>query len=422
MRAAAETVPSTQDGGRAVTISETGPDQQQEVREYPFGPPERLHLHPMYRWLQEHEALSRVRLAYGEDTWLVVRHEDARAVLADPRFSRAMALSRDMPRMSPDQPRANLLDMDPPDHSRIRRLLAKAFTSRRVEQLRPRAQQIADGLLDAMVAAGPPADLMDAFAVPFPSTVVNEMLGVTVDDRGQFRRWSEALLSTTALTPQQRAEYVGNLSAYMAGMVEQRRREPMDDLLGAMVAARDEQDRLSEHELIEVSVGLLAAGFETTTTQIGNFVYALLTNPDQLALLRSRPELVADAVEELMRFIPLTAGAPMARYATEDVQLSGGVVRAGDPVLVHRAAASRDPAVFPDPDRLDLTRGASPHLGFGHGIHHCLGAQLARMELQVALSSLLGRFAGLRLAVDETDLRWKTGMALRGLRVLPIAW
>jgi cytochrome P450 len=273
-----------------------------------------------------------------------------------------------------------------------------------------------------MVAAGPPADLMDAFAVPFPSTVVNEMLGVTVDDRGQFRRWSEALLSTTALTPQQRAEYVGNLSAYMAGMVEQRRREPTDDLLGAMVAARDEQDRLSESELIEVSVGLLAAGFETTTTQIGNAVYALLTHPDQLALLRSGPELVTDAVEELMRFIPLTAGAPMARYAAEDVRLSGGVVRAGDPVLVHRAAASRDPAVFPDPDRLDLTRGASPHLGFGHGIHHCLGAQLARMELQVALRSLLDRFPGLRFAVDEADLQWKTGMALRGLRVLPLAW
>ena len=266
--------------------------------------------------------------------------------MADPRFSRAMALSRDMPRMSPDQPRANLLDMDPPDHSRIRRLLAKAFTSRRVEQLRPRAQQIADGLLDAMVAAGPPADLMDAFAVPFPSTVVNEMLGVTVDDRGQFRRWSEALLSTTALTPQQRAEYVGNLSAYMAGMVEQRRREPMDDLLGAMVAARDEQDRLSEHELIEVSVGLLAAGFETTTTQIGNFVYALLTNPDQLALLRSRPELVADAVEELMRFIPLTAGAPMARYATEDVQLSG---EPGPGSLPRPGPARPDPRRQPAP-------------------------------------------------------------------------
>jgi cytochrome P450 len=312
--------------------------------------------------------------------------------------------------------------MDTPEHTRIRRLMAKAFTARRVEQLRPGAQRTADELLDAMVEAGPPADLIASFGLPFPLAVTGELLGVTVADRNEFGTWSEAFTSATKLSPEQRSDYFGKMWAYMADMVEQRRQTPTDDLLGALVVARDEQDRLSEQELVEVSVGLLAAGFETTTNQIGCFVYLLLHHPDQLALLRSRPELLPDAVEEMMRFVPLTAGAPLPRYATEDVQLSGGVVAAGDAVLANRSAASRDPRAFRDPDRLDLTRSPNPHVGFGYGVHHCLGAQLARMELQVALGSLLTRFPELRLAVDEAKLQWKTGLALRGLRSLPVAW
>jgi cytochrome P450 len=272
-----------------------------------------------------------------------------------------------------------------------------------------------------MVEAGPPADLIASFCLPYPAAVMSELLGVSGPDRGEFRLWSQAFTAVT-FSPEQRAEYFGKMWAYMADMVEQRRRAPTDDLLGALVLARDERDRLSEQELIEVSVGLLAAGFETTTSQIGNFVYVLLHHPDQLALLRGRPELLPDAVEELMRFVPLTAGAPLPRYATEDVQLNGGVVPAGDPVLANRSAASRDPRAFPDPHRLDLTRAPNPHVGFGYGAHHCLGAQLARMELQVALGSLLTRFPELRFATDETTLPWKTGLALRGLQALPVAW
>ena len=404
-----------------MTISESRPSQQ-ETRSYPFGPPDRLELNPLYARLQEHEPLSRVHLLYGDDAWLVVRHEDVRAVLADPRFSRAEAAARDAPRMSPDQPGLHMLDMDPPEHTRIRRLMAKAFTARRVEQLRPGAQRTADELLDTMVEAGPPADLIESFGLPFPLAVTGELLGVTVADRNEFGTWSEAFTSATKVSPEQRSDYFGKMWAYMADMVEQRRQTPTDDLLGALVVARDEQDRLSEQELVEVSVGLLAAGFETTTNQIGCFVYLLLHHPDQLALLRSRPELLPDAVEELMRFVPLTAGAPLPRYATEDVRLSGGVVAAGDAVLANRSAASRDPRAFRDPDRLDLTRSPNPHVGFGYGVHHCLGAQLARMELQVALGSLLTRFPELRLAVDEAKLQWKTGLALRGLRSLPVAW
>jgi cytochrome P450 len=403
-----------------VTISEPRPTQR-EVRAYPFGTPDRLELNPLYRYLQDHEPLSRIRLAYGEDAWLVVRHEDVRTVLADPRFSRAASLTRDAPRMSPDQPSLHIMDMDPPEHSRLRRLMAKAFTARRVEQLRPRAQQIADRLLDSMAEGGPPTDLIESFALPLPVTVISELLGVAVADRSEFRTWSQAFMSSS-LGPEQRADYFRKMWAYMADLVEQRRGAPTDDLLGALVAARDERDRLSEQELLEVSVGLLAAGFETTSNQIGNFVYLLMHHPDQLALLHSRPELLPGAVEELMRFVPLTAGAPLPRYATEDVQLTGGVVPAGDPVLANRSAAGRDPRAFPEPDTLDLTRSPGPHVGFGYGAHHCLGAQLARMELQIALGSLLTRFPGLRIAADETKLQWKTGTAIRGLQALPVTW
>jgi cytochrome P450 len=407
-------------------MSTESQDQQQanrpEVRPYPFGPPERLEINPQYALLREQEPLSRVRLPYGEDAWMVVRHEDVRTVFGDARFSRAVAETRDEPRVGPDRVGRSLLNMDPPEHSRLRRLVSKAFTARRIEELRPHARQIADDLLDEMEKAGPPAELIESFAVPLPITVICELLGVPVADRVQFRSWAEAILTTTALSREQRAEDITRLGGYMAGQIERRRRTPTDDLLGALVLARDEHDRLSEQELVELSVGLLAAGYETTANQIGNCVYVLLTHPDELALLRARPQLLPNAVEELMRFIPLTAAASMARYATADVPLSGGVVPAGDPVVVSRSAANRDPQVFPDPDRLDLTRSPNPHIGFGFGTHFCLGAPLARMELQVALDALLTRFPGLRFATDPDQLPWKTAMALRGLRSFPVAW
>lgn len=407
-------------------MSTESQDQQQadrpEVRPYPFGPPERLEINPQYALLREREPLSRVRLPYGEDAWMVVRHEDVRTVFGDARFSRAVAETRDEPRVGPDRVGRSLLNMDPPEHSRLRGLVSKAFTARRIEQLRPRARQIAEDLLDEMEKAGPPAELIESFAVPLPITVICELLGVPVADRVQFRSWAEAILTTTALSREQRAADITRLGGYMAGQIQQRRRTPTDDLLGALVLARDEHDRLSEQELVELSVGLLAAGYETTANQIGNCVYVLLTHPDELALLRARPQLLPNAVEELMRFIPLTAAASMARYATVDVPLSGGVVPAGDPVVVSRSAANRDPQVFPDPDRLDLTRSPNPHVGFGFGTHFCLGAPLARMELQVALDALLTRFPGLRFATDPDELPWKTAMALRGLRSFPVAW
>ena len=393
-----------------------------EVRSYPFGPPDRLEPHPMYEYLREHEPLSRVRLPYGEEAWLVVRHADVKTVLSDPRFSRAAALNRDQPRVTPNAPALGIMDMDPPEQTRLRRLVAAAFTARRVELLRPTAQRIADDLLDHLIEARPPADLVEGFGLPLPIAVICELLGVPYVDRAEFRLWSQALMSTTALSPEQRGSYIGNLSAYMARLVEQRRREPTDDLLSALVAARDQQDRLTEEELIFLAVGLLAAGHETTSNQIPNSVYVLLTYPDQMDLLRGNPQLIFRSVEELMRYIPLTAGATVPRYATEDVELSSGTVPAGDPVFASRSAANRDPAVFDDPDRLDITRDPNPHVGFGHGVHHCLGAPLAKMELQVALGALLRRVPGLRLAVDDKHVQWKSGMFLRGPQALPITW
>lgn len=388
-----------------------------------FGAPDRLNVEPAFAGLRSQQSLCRVRLPYGEPAWLVTRYEDAKVVLGDPRFSRAAANGRDEPRSrlhqgSPD----SLLHHDPPEHSRLRRLVAKAFTARRVEALRPRTQQIADDLLDRMLAQGPPANLVEDFALPLPITVICELLGVPLDDRVDFRLWSDAFLSTTRFTPEQVTEYVGRMRDYMARLIAEHRKAPQDDLLSALITARDEQDRLSEGELLVMAEGILVAGHETTAAQIPNFVYALLTHPESLSAVRADTGLIPRAVEELMRYVPLGGGAGSARYALEDVELGGVTVRAGEPVVVALQSANRDESVYTRPDTLDLHRQEASHIGFGHGPHHCLGAQLARMELQVALGTLLGRLPGLRFAGSEQDIVWRSGTATRGPARLLITW
>jgi cytochrome P450 len=402
---------------------ETNTGAGQAVRSYPFGPVDRLEIDPMYAWLREHEPLSKVHLPYGYDAWLLVRYDDVRAALADPRFSLAQAAVRDVPRLLPQRAGAILTDLDPPEHTRLRRLVAKAFTARRVEQLRAKAEQVATELLDEMLAKGPPADLVESFAVPLPGLMICELVGVPYADRDQFRDWVAAFMSTTALTTEERGARLGQLAGYLAGLAAQRRETPTDDLLGALVTARDEQDRLTEDEIIQLTLLLLAAGYESTASQIVNFVYALLAHPDQLALLRARPDLMPGAVEELMRWVPLLVTADtLPRYALAEVQLSSGTVPAGDPVLLAKHAANRDPLAFDDPDRLDITREPTGQLGFGHGAHHCLGAQLARMDLRVALAALLDRCPELYLAVADDQVEWKSGMAVRGPVALPVGW
>ncbi|MEV5538630.1 cytochrome P450 [Saccharopolyspora shandongensis] len=393
-----------------------------EPRTYPFSAADKLNLDPIYAHLRKQEPLTRIQLPYGETAWLATRYEDTKIVLGDPRFSRAAALGHDEPRLRPNNPQGGLLSMDPPDHTRLRKLVAKAFTARRVEQLRPRTQEIADGLVDRMIEQGEPVDLVEEFALPLPITVICELLGVPYADRGDFRVWSDAFLSTTKLTPEQVTDYIDKMFGYIAGLIAQRREEPADDLLSALIAARDEQDKLSEDELVRLAAGILVAGHETTATQIPNFVYVLLTHPEQLAGLRADLDVVPQAVEELMRYVPLGVGAGFPRYATEDVELGGVLVRAGEPVMVSSSAANRDEAVFNDPEQLDLTRREATHLGFGHGPHHCLGAQLARLELQVALRTLLTRLPGLRFATSAEDVEWKTGMLVRGPQRMVLTW
>ena len=392
-----------------------------EPRSYPFGANVRLDLHPQYRALQEHEPLSRVRMPHGEAAWLVTRFEDVKTVLGDPRFSRTEASRHDQPRMTPDPLPLGLLDMDPPEHTRLRRLVAKAFTTGSVESLRPRAEQIADGLIADMIEAGPPADLVEMFARRLPMTVICELLGMPYDDQGEFAGWVNDATSAQA-SQEERAEGLARQAAYIAALIARRREQPADDLLGRLILARDDDDRLSEDELNFLSMQLLAAGFETTANEITDFAYLLLTQPERYALLRERPDLIPAAVEELLRFSPLVSSAAIARYATDDVELSGGTVRNCEAVLTFAPAANRDPTVFEDPEALDLTRPAAVHLSFGAGVHLCIGARLARMELQVALSALTTALPGLRLAADPDELTWKPSVLVRGPSALPVRW
>ena len=396
-------------------------ESTRQVLTYPFGEPDRLLLHPMYAQLRAEQPLARVRMPYGDPAWLITGYHNARAVWGDPRLRRDTG--NDEPRMTPQLRFTNLMSMDPPEHSRLRRLVSKAFTTARVEQLRARTEHIADSLVDAMVRTGPPADLVNDFAVPLPATVMCELLGVPVADRQRFHRWVEVVVSATSLSEGKIREYNARLGHYIAALIRRRRAEPSaTDLLGALVQARDCDDRLSEQELINLVVLLLGVGFETTSTEIPNFAYLLLTEAGTWDHLLAQPQLSPAAVEELTRYVPIISYATFPRYAVQDVALDGGVVRAGEAVLVHQAAANRDERVFADPDRLDFTRSPNPHLSFGHGPHHCLGAPLARMELQVALETLLRRLPRLRLATSEAEIPWKRGLSVRGPSALPVTW
>ncbi|MEU9489124.1 cytochrome P450 [Streptomyces decoyicus] len=387
---------------------------------YPFNVPESLELSDEYEQARSRPGLLKVRMTYGEPAWLVTRYAEARFVLGDQRFSRAAGALHDEPRQSEGRRDSGILGMDPPDHTRLRTLVAKAFTVRQVEKLRPQVKQLANELLDELAAAGPPADLVDRYALPIPVAVICRLLGVPAEDRPRFRVWSDAALSTSSLTAAEFDTNLEELRSYMAQLIEEHRRAPQDDLMTALIDARDVNDRLSELELVDLCVGILVAGHETTATQIPNFVLALLDHPGQLALLRAQPELINGAVEELLRFVPLGSGASQPRYATEDVEVGGTLVRAGTPVLVAVGAANRDALRFDSPGTLDIARGGNnQHLGFGHGVHHCLGAPLARLELQEALIALITRFPELRLAGDVV---WKSQMLVRGPRVMPVGW
>ncbi len=393
------------------------------IRDFPFGPTEALALHPTFGELREHEPVARVRMPYGGDGWLVTRYADALLVMSDARFSRRAAVGPDTPRLSPEPGgAASMVLMDPPEHTRVRRLVAQAFTPKRVAQITPRVERMADDLIADMLRHGAPSDLVEHYALPLPVMVICELLGVPFADRHRFRRWSTVVMSTTAYSPAEVGQALDEFSAYLWDLIDERREKPTGDMLSALVAAQDEGGRLSEAELITIAGTLLVAGHQNTVNQIGNFAYLLFGDADLLGRLRADPELLPVAIEEMLRLVPLGHGVSFARVATEDVELSGTRIAAGDAVLVSPQAANRDPAVFEAPDELRLDRGDNPHLAFGQGIHHCLGAPLSRMELRVAFARLLATLPGLRLAVPAADVPWQSGLLSRGPVALPVTW
>ncbi|MQY04633.1 cytochrome P450 [Actinomadura macrotermitis] len=362
----------------------------------------------------------------GDRRWLVTGMEQVRAVMADPRFSRAEA-RRLGAAIGPAAVFRNtgINDLDPPEHTRLRRLVAGAFSARRIRGLRPRIQQITDELIASLVAAGPPADLASGLCYPLPVTVICEILGVPGEDRQRFRGWADRVVSTGAYPPEEALGALKAMVAYMAELVDAKRRDPDESLLQDLITARDEQDRLSEDELVTLGCGLLLAGGESTATTLGKGLVALMDNPGQLALLRADPSLVPAAVDEVLRYTTLGVHpyGGHIRATTSDVDLDGTTIPAHSVVHACLPAANLDPKAFPDPERFDVTReGAADHVAFGYAMHRCLGAQLAKLELEVAIGSVLAAFPGLRLTVPAEDVPYKHGFLITGLRALPVTW
>jgi cytochrome P450 len=396
----------------------------QQPVDFPLPPPPDLyHPSPSYAELRAQSPVSRVRLPDGALAWLVMGYAAVRTVMTDRRFSRAAASAPGSPDLGLGAVAAqSILGMDPPEHTRLRKLVAGAFTNRRVTALRPRVEEIVAELLDGMAAKPRPVDLVEHLSLPLPVQVICELLGVPTADRDRFHAWSDAMMGGMDRDRAEIMEGFVTLGAYLAGLIEAKRREPADDLLTALIAARDDDDRLSEFELVNLGVSLLVAGHETTANQLNMCLLTLLHHPEELRRLREDPALLPTAVEELLRFVQLGVGGGMVRVTTEEVELGGVTIPAGEAVIPVGPAANRDPAAFPEPDRLDLTREPNHHLAFGAGVHHCLGAQLARMELEVALGGLLRRFPDIRVVVPDSELRFKQGMILRSLETLPVTW
>jgi cytochrome P450 len=374
--------------------------------------------------MRETSPVTSVITPEGQRAWLITRYEDVRSALADPRLAKDWRKLR-APGFVPDPTvgflMAHMLNADPPDHTRLRRLVQKAFTPGRVAGLRPRIEAITASLLDAMAAAGDRdgvVDLITAFAFPLPMTVICELLGIPDGDREEFKTWSQVILSSTATFDEYRAAG-GAMYAYFAKLLADKRGAPADDLLSALITARDSGDSLDEPELLAMIFLLLVAGHETTVNLIATGTLALLTHPSEFSRLRSDPSLLPGAVEELLRYAnPLNHATD--RYAPESFEVGGVMIPAGEPVLVVTSSANHDPARFPDPDRLDVGRDASGHVAFGHGIHYCVGAPLARLEGEIAFGSLLSRFPGLSLAVEPSQLRWRPSSLIHGLEKLPV--
>ncbi|MER7764407.1 cytochrome P450 [Streptomyces sp. NPDC097619] len=379
--------------------------------------------YPHYAAMRATGPVHRVKDARGTDVWLVVGHEEARRALANPALGKDWRVSDQYADTTlASEVNLNMLELDPPHHTRLRKLVAREFTGRRIEAMRPRVQQVTDELIDAMAATPDRrADLISAFAFPLPMTVICELLGVPDLDREPFRILSNEILAPE--TPESEQKALDEMAAYLAGLIERKRETGGEDLLSALIRTTDEDgDRLTGEELIGMAFLLLVAGHETTVNLIGNGVRALLAHPDQLAALRADPDgLIEGAVEEMLRYDGPVENATF-RFALEDLEIGGTAIARGEAVLVSLAGSSRDPERYPEPDTFDIRRAPQGHLAFGHGIHFCIGAPLARMEAKIALRTLLDRFPDLAEVPDADPYEWITASLIRGVRRLQVSW
>jgi cytochrome P450 len=382
---------------------------------------------PLLSRLRAEHAVCRVTLPDKTPVWLVTRYEDVKTLLTDERFakSRYNALTPEQLRKQPWIPpmfrplERTMLDLDPPDHTRLRQFVHKAFTPRLIEQMRERVQTLANELLDAAARRGE-MDLIRDYALPLPMTIITEILGVPIQDRDKFHKWSKVIVSVDQFNANWRViPAIWMFNRYLRRFFKVRRADLRDDLVSALIQGEEAGDRLSEDELLAMVFLLLVAGHETTVNLIGSGTLELLQHPDQMEKLRRDPTLIKSAVEELLRY---TAPVFMSteRYARDDVTIQGVTIPRGEMTLGVIGSANRDVTVFENPETLDIEREPNKHLSFGQGTHYCLGAALARLEAQIAINTLLERMRKLRLKGSPESLRWRRSLILRGLKALPV--
>ncbi|WP_405764353.1 cytochrome P450 [Actinacidiphila glaucinigra] len=391
----------------------------------PFDFAEALEFDPQLKQFMENEQISRIKLPHGEgEAWLVTRYEDVRTVTTDRRFSRAAVVGKDFPRMTPEpivQDEA-INVMDPPDSSRLRSLVSKGFTPRNVEHMRPSIERVVAELLDGMEESGSPADLVEHLAAPLPLAAICEVLDIPDEDSWELRGHARTMMDFSPDNRDAAVHSKAYLREYFTKLTAERRARPGDDLVSVLATARDGDEILNDKELAVMAMVLLITGQDTTSNEIGNIAYTLLTRPRELAMLRERPDRIPQAIEEMLRYIPFRKGVGIPRIAVEDVEMGGVLIRAGDVVHVSYLTANRDPEKYDRPDELDLDRAGTPHMTFGWGGHHCLGAPLATMELRVAFRELLRRFPDLRLAKPADEVRWSATSIWRYPVALHVAW
>ncbi|MFE6636994.1 cytochrome P450 [Streptomyces tendae] len=392
------------------------------VRDWPALDLDGPEFDPVLAELMREGPLTRVRLPHGEGwAWLATRYDDVKAITNDPRFGRAEVTTRQVTRLAPHfKPRpGSLAFADQPDHNRLRRAVAGAFTVGATKRLRPRAQEILDGLVDGILAEGPPADLVERVLEPFPIAVVSEVMGVPAADRERVHSWTRQIISTSGgAEAAERAKQ--GLYGWITETVRARAGSEGGDVY-SMLGAAVGRGEVGETEAVGLA-GPLQIGGEAVTHNVGQMLYLLLTRPELMARMRERPEARGTALDELLRWISHRTSVGLARIALEDVEVHGTRIAAGDPVYVSYLAANRDPDVFPDPDRIDLDREPNPHLAYGNGHHFCTGAVLARMQTELLVDTLLERLPGLRLAVPADQVAWRRKTMIRGPRTLPCTW